>query len=141
MKISLAFILATMMLFANPGQAKEVALSEPTVLAIQEQVLLPFFEALKTGDIIVIKEHMSRDLYAKNRVLLDENREYPSFLRDYYKDITFRILGAEEIFPGEAILFYVSFDYAGGNNSIHELKLSRKQSGNQPGDVWVIEAF
>ena len=141
MKISLGFLLVAMVLLSNSGQAQDVSLTDPTVLTIQEKVLLPFFEALKSGDVSVIKNHMSLDLYARNRVLLDENREYPAFLRDYYKDISFRTLKAEEVFSGDGIVFSVSFDYVNGKSIIHELNLSRAKRGNLQSDVWVIENF
>jgi hypothetical protein len=141
MKMNLAFLLAAVVLVGTPGQAQEVALTDPQLVTIREQVLLPFFEALKNGDVSIIKEHMSRDLYARNRVLLDENREYPAFLRNYYKDISFRVVKAERNFSSEVITFHVSFDYTGGNSTIHELKLSREKRGNQLSDAWVIEEF
>jgi hypothetical protein len=140
MKMGLGFFLLAFVFVGNTSHAQEMALTELNVMKIQEQVLLPFFQALKTGDVAVIKKHMSRDLYARNRVLLDENLEYPVFLRNYYKDITFRIVKAEEV-PDEGILFYVSFDYEDGNSSIQELMLSRDKRDNLPNDAWVIEKF
>jgi hypothetical protein len=141
MKMGLGFFLLAMVLLGTSGHAQEKAFTQLHVLKIQEQVLLPFFQALKTGDVEVIKKHMSRDLYAKNRVLLDENLEYPEFLRNYYKDITFRIMKAEESLSDEGIVFYVSFDYENGDSSIHELMLSREKRDDQQNDVWVIEKF
>jgi hypothetical protein len=140
MKMGLGFLVAIVFL-VNSAYAQERAFTESHVGKIQEQVLLPFFQALKTGDVAVIKRHMSRDLYARNRVLLDENMQYPEFLRNYYKDITFRIMKAEEFLTDEGIVFYVSFDYENGDNSIHELLLSREKRGDQQNGVWVIEKF
>ena len=141
MKMGFGFFLLAIVFLGNSGHAQERAFTELHVVKIEEQVLMPFFQALKTGDVEVIKKHMSRDLYARNRVLLDENLEYPEFLRNYYKDITFRIVNAEEDFSGEGIVFYVSFDYEDGNSSIHELLLSREKRNDQQNDVWVIEKF
>jgi len=104
-------------------------------------VLLPFFEALKNGDVSVIKNHMSRGLYARNRVLLDENLEYPAFLRNYYKDVNFRVVKAYEDQEGEGIVFHVSFDVAGAEGSTHELKLAKEKRGSAESDVWVIQEF
>ena len=141
MKSSICFFLAVLVLVANPGQAQEVALTDHKVLTIQDQVLQPFFEALKTGDVSSIKKHLSHDLYASNRVLLDENRDYPAFLRNYYQNINFRVVKAEEYLSGEGIIFQVAFDHGDGNSSNHELILSREKHGDLKSDVWVIEKF
>jgi hypothetical protein len=141
MKIGLGFFLAAVVLTSNPGQAQEVALTHPQVVSIQQNVLLPFFEGLTNGDVTLVKKHMSRDLYEKNRVLLDENLEYPAFLREYYKDIFFRVVKAERESSGTSIVFHVSFDVMGDEGSIHELKLSKEKSGNAEGEVWVIDKF
>jgi hypothetical protein len=141
MRMSLVFLLAAMVLAGSPGQAQEVALADPQLVTIRHQVLLPFLEALKNGDVSEIKRHMSLELYERNRVLLDENMEYPAFLRNYYKDISFRVVKAEKDLAGEGIVFHVSFDSTGGDSSIHELKLSKEQGGNQQSDAWVIKEF
>jgi hypothetical protein len=141
MRMTFGFFLAAIVLVANPGRAQEIALTDPEMSTIQQHVLLPFFEGLKNGDIAVIKKHMSRDLYERNRVLLDENLEYPAFLRKYYRDISFRVVRAEKNSSGEGVVFHVSFDTAGDEGSTNELKLSKEKRGNPESDVWVIEEF
>ena len=130
-----------MLVTGNLCQAQEIALTDPELLTIQEQTLVPFFEALKNGDISEIKEHMSLVLYGKNRVLLEENRDYPVFLRDYYSDVSFRVVKAEMGITGEDIIFHVSIEFPDGRSSINELKLSRRNRGDLQSHVWVIEKF
>jgi len=141
MRTILSFFLTVMLVIGNLCQAQEIALTDPKLLTIQEQTLLPFFEALKNGDVSVIKEHMSLILYGKNRVLLEENRDYPVFLRDYYSDVRFRVVKAEMGITGEDIIFHVSIEFPDGRSSINELKLSRRNRGDLQSDVWVIEKF
>jgi hypothetical protein len=141
MKIGLGFVLAAIVLVGNPGQAEEVALTDPQLMTIQQNVLSPFFEGLKNGDVTVIKKHMSRDLYERNRVLLDENLEYPAFLRTYYKDISFRVVRAEKASSGTGIVFHVSFEVAGAEGNTHELKLEQEERGSPESDSWVIQEF
>ena len=141
MRTILSFFLTVMLVTGNLCQAQEIALTDPELLTIQEQTLVPFFEALKNGDISEIKEHMSLVLYGKNRVLLEENRDYPVFLRDYYSDVRFRVVKAEMGITGEDIIFHVSIEFPDGRSSINELKLSRRNRGDLQSDVWVIEKF
>ena len=141
MRTILSFFLTMMLVTGNLCQAQEIALTDPELLTIQEQTLVPFFEALKNGDISEIKEHMSLVLYGKNRVLLEENRDYPVFLRDYYSDVSFRVVKAEMGVTGEDIIFHVSIEFPDGRSSINELKLSRRNRGDLQSHVWVIEKF
>ena len=141
MKTGLVFLLALVVLGAGPGLAQEVALTDPEVAAIQEQTLLPFLSALKKGDIPAMKKLISRGLLSKNRILLDENREYPAFLRNYYKDISFRVVKAEMDSSGDVMIFHVSFDSSAGSSGIYELKLSREKRGKTEKDAWVIGQF
>ena len=141
MRTILSFFLTVMLVTGNLCQAQEIALTDPELLTIQEQTLVPFFEALKNGDISEIKEHMSLVLYGKNRVLLEENRDYPVFLRDYYSDVSFRVVKAEMGITGEDIIFHVSIEFPDGRSSINELKLSRRNRGDLQSHVWVIEKF
>jgi hypothetical protein len=141
MRVIAGFILAAVVLAGNPGQAQEIALTDPEVVKIRQNVLLPYFEALKGGDVAALGRYISLDLYERNRVLFEENLEYPAFLRNYYKDISFKVVDAESCSSGAGILFHVSFDYATGYSSVHELKLGKEKHGTLQDDVWVVEDF
>ena len=52
---------------------------------------VPFFNALKTGNIDLIKQYISGDLYERKKDLLERNSRYSVFLRDGYKDAEFRV--------------------------------------------------
>jgi hypothetical protein len=50
-----------------------------------------YAEALRTGDTIGIKSQIGGRLYEKRELLLDQNLEYPDFLRNFYKGAVFHI--------------------------------------------------
>ncbi len=50
-----------------------------------------FLQVLMSGDIDGMKKYISKEYYDKNRVLLDENTEYHSFLAGYYQGAKKRI--------------------------------------------------
>jgi hypothetical protein len=141
MKKGLGFFLMAIVLTANAVQAQEIALADPQVMNIQEQVLMPFFNALKSGNIEIIKKHISPELYARYRVLLDENRQYPQFLRDYYKDISFRVVKAKAASQVEGIVFAVSMDRGQRFAGTYNLMLSKPKNAYSRSDVWIIEEF
>lgn len=53
--------------------------------------LIPFFEAVKNGDVEKIKLFLPEEEYKIYRVLLEQNPGYPDFLRRHYKDVTFQV--------------------------------------------------
>jgi len=50
-----------------------------------------YTEALRLGDTIGIKSYIGGRLYEKKEVLLDQNAEYPDFLRNFYQGALFRV--------------------------------------------------
>lgn len=141
MKTILSFLFTAMLLTVSLGQAHEIDLTDPELSLIQEQVLLPFFEALKTGNVSEIKKHMSPSLYEQNRVLLEENADYPDFLRSYYRDVRFSVVKAETGIAEEDIFVHVALKFSDGRNSVNELKVSKLKQDGQPSDTWVIDKF
>jgi hypothetical protein len=141
MKISLFVLLVLTLLVGYPCHSQEIALMDANILTIQKQTLMPFFEALKNGDVLGIKKHISGNLYAKSRALLDENQNYPAFLKNYYRDVIFTVIKAEKEIAGEGIVFFVSLQFPSGSVSINELKLSKKDPAGLQSDAWVIEKF
>jgi hypothetical protein len=141
MKKGLGLFLMAIVLTAFAAQAQEIALAEPQVMHIQEQVLMPFFNALKNGNIEIIKKHLSPELYSKYRVLLEENMEYAEFLRDYYKDIHLEIVNAKAASRGEGIVFAVSFERGNRLVGTYNLILSKPKNANNRGEAWIIAEF
>lgn len=62
------------------SHAQEVPLNGALMMEIKNTALLPYFNALKDGDVIAIKRYLVPDLYNKNSVLLKQNKKYPEFL-------------------------------------------------------------
>jgi hypothetical protein len=84
--------------------------AEPSDTVIQ------FFEASKNGDTETIKQLISGSFYNQRKVLLEENKGYPNFLRTYYqgaelqinnvvleKDGTVGVVDIKIKFPGENV--------------------------------------
>jgi len=52
---------------------------------------LRYFEALQNGNINTIKDSIMGDLYKKRKILLDQNANYPEFLKNIYQGAEFQI--------------------------------------------------
>jgi hypothetical protein len=49
-------------------------------------VVAAYFQAMKNGDIVAMKSYIGGKLYNKRKILLEQNVNYPDFLRKYYAD-------------------------------------------------------
>ena len=56
-----------------------------------DDTVLDYFQALQQGDISAIKHSISGDLYKKRKVLLEQNTNYPEFLKNVYQGAEFQI--------------------------------------------------
>ena len=69
--------------------AQEIAECEELYQKITIETMNPCFEALKNGDVSSIKLCMSEGMYKRYKVLLENNKDYPEFLRNYYRGVDF----------------------------------------------------
>lgn len=108
-------------------------LSCPLVYATnQAQVsimLAPFFNALKSGNLPVIKEVISGELSQEKRILLEKNKGYSNFLKKYYRGAEFKIVNTEELDGKLAVDVEVLFP--DGSTNTTTIFLSNVVSGNQ----------
>ncbi|MFV9644900.1 MAG: hypothetical protein ACNYWU_03665 [Desulfobacterales bacterium] len=77
--------------------AQEIAEGEELYQTITNETLHPYLEALKNGDVNSIKQHISEDMYKRYKVLLEENKDYPEFLRNCYRGVDFWVEKIERI--------------------------------------------
>jgi len=93
-----------------------------------------YLEALKRGDTLVLKSYIGGRLYQKRKVLLEDNSQYPEFLRKFYDGSRFRILAlvTDEKKPSNKFVD-VEFQFPGGNKSLISFVVTKDPSG-----VWKI---
>lgn len=115
-------------LFAsNFSVAEELLKTDPFYAEIETEILVPFFNALQDGNVNVIKQYISQDMYRKNRRLLDQNKGYPEFLRKYYKGASFNTNSI--LLQSDTIIVDVEIQLSNGNSLVEELNLVRVQKG------------
>lgn len=121
------------------SHAQETGSTYPLYAQVQRQVLLPFFDALRKGDIDAIKDYITEDMFGRNKVLLEQNKEYPKFLRGFYRGAKFHI---KRVSLGKnKIICDVEVELANGSVSTSrlDLVLSSQVSDARYGyDSWKI---
>ncbi len=128
-KFALLLSFLSFALICNITNAGEIPQSDSLHSEIQDGAILPFFTALKNGDINAIKRYVSSEMYMKYKRLLEDNKEYPKFLRDYYRGAKFRMERTTRI-DNHAVVD-VMIEFPDGRRSIKKMRVLKKRSGLQ----------
>lgn len=124
-KLALILSFLSLILLSAISNAEEMPLSDSLYEEIKKDVIHPFFKSLKDGDVNAIKSHLSSAIYNKYKRLLEENKDYPQFLRDYYQDAKFRTERAKEI-DGDVVVDVV-IEFPNGSRIQNILRLSEEK--------------
>lgn len=76
-----------------------------------------YLDALQAGDTVGVKSHIGGRLYRNKELLLDQNDEYPNFLRKFYRDAQFYISDQLTDLGPQGQGVKVEVDFPGGNSS------------------------
>ena len=59
------------------------------------EIVLNYFQACKNGDVSTMKSLITDRFYQRRRVLLEQNEQYPEFLKSRYSAMQFQIVSSE----------------------------------------------
>jgi len=113
------------LVFTRPAlHAQEPVQASPTESVEVSQVFLSFIDALKTGNVRVLKGLLSEEMYREYRVLLEENKEYPKFLENYYGGAEIQL---ESTFrEGNDLHGRIRVTFSGGDMSVLKISVKKK---------------
>lgn len=122
----------------NILNAQEISRSDLLYKNVKSKTFVPLFRAFKNGDVDAIKEYLSDVMYEKNKVLLEQNKEYPNFLRNFYRDAIFQV---RKIVKSEEMVFVdVRVRFPDGYQSVTKVQLKEEKS--KAGDaIWKVINF
>ena len=80
-KIVIGFSILIICFYCGLSFARGPERSQKSIEEIVNNVVRPFFVALKNGDIVTLKRLMTKDLYEDRKVLFEQNKEYPKFFK------------------------------------------------------------
>jgi len=135
-KKSMFLLIVLSIALCGPVGAKDVLINESLNENIAQRTLL-YFKALQDGDINTIKQFLSHDIYYKNRVLLEQNKSYSEFLRNYYKNIVFKV--KKIVANNNFYIVHVAMQSANGKQSIIHLRLQPSMDNFDNVESWKIE--
>jgi hypothetical protein len=106
--------------------AEEIEMSQESSHAASALVL-QFFEALKTGNVRVLDSLLGGDLSIQMKPLLQDNQDYPEYLRQHYAQTTFSIDHLLEKLG--VVVARVTVDFPGGPTQTWTLTLKKGKAG------------
>ena len=92
------------------------------------EIVTKYFQALQEGNVRVVKNLISGNLYNKRRVLLEENQAYGDFLKEIYMDAHIQIIDVIE--KDKIANVTVEIEFHDGNRSLATLLLKQDKSQN-----------
>jgi hypothetical protein len=112
-----------------PSQAEDGLTIRPEYLEpVQaDKAFQPLFSAMKNGEVGKIKNYISGEMLQRNRVLLEQNREYQDFLRKFYDGVQFKVVKA--VRNGDIVVANIMIIFQDGYESEIRLQLHRDRSG------------
>jgi hypothetical protein len=79
---------------------------------------------MKDGDVATIEQYSSGQMSSEYKKLLEQNQDYPAFLRSFYKGATFSIANVTPTSDGGVIVDVV-IQLGGGSRSVTRLNAKR----------------
>ena len=109
----------------------------PSVVGEITATFTSLFAAFRAGDVETIKSFLSPEEYARNKVLFEENFEYPAFLRKFYQPATVRIGDIHSILNAtDDVIAEFIVEFPGGETLNTHMRLSRVGAGR-----WTIKKY
>ena len=100
--------------------------------SITETTIVPFFNALKNGDDAAIETYIDDPLHSQVKTLLQNNQEYPEFLRQYYLNSYMEIVNIKDLANDHKSVF-VQIHFSPNEKQVIELQLYESDTG-----IWKI---
>jgi predicted SnoaL-like aldol condensation-catalyzing enzyme len=91
-----------------------------------DEAFHPLFSAMKNGEVEKIKNYISGEMLQRNRVLLEQNKEYQDFLRKFYDGAQFKVV--EVVRNGDIVVANIMIIFKDGYESEIRLQLHRDSS-------------
>jgi hypothetical protein len=128
MKTWQVLISATLMLFVTTAVLNATSNKSVDPVVEIQRTFADVFQALQAGDVAALKGHLSGAMYEQYKVLLEENSEYPAFLRNFYKGATFSVDNIAH--QGDNALVDVIITFPSGSRTVTKMLLKQVDSNN-----------
>lgn len=126
MKRVIIFTVLLLSLFNNLLMSEELDVPAALLEDVENKTMRPFFNALKNGNVEIIKQYISGEMYEESRILLEENKGYPEYLREHYKGAIFSV--KRGVSSDNQLIVDVSVEFPGRGKQISQYILEEPGS-------------
>jgi hypothetical protein len=138
MKKTLRLLFLALCFAGNFAGAADLRIENPHLYTtLRDTTFAPLFEAMRTGDVAAIRQYLSGSTYEKYRVLLEQNKEYGRFLRNYYAGATFelnQVLPSDNGYVADVFIYWPA-----GRTSLIQLQVHNTIAAGQGSNVQLAQ--
>lgn len=115
----------------NVAESEEQNVSTELLEELNSSVLRPFFNALKSGNVERIRYYLAGKKHEQSQFLLNDDKEYQAFLREYYRDAIFNVVQATS--SDGLVVVDVTIEFPGRGRKLTQFYVQDQQqnSGSQ----------
>jgi hypothetical protein len=137
MKRACMYLLAVLGLpFATPFASAQVVPTPPVIGEITT-TFTSLFAAFRAGDVRTITSFLSAEEYARNKVLFEQNKDYPRFLRNFYQEAGVRVGEIHSILnAGNDVVAEFIVEFPSGETINTRMRLTRGAGGR-----WIVKKY
>lgn len=108
-----------------PASSEEKSLSPELLEEVESKAIRPYFNALMHGNMELVMHYTTGKKHGKIQRLLDRDKEYPKFLREFYKGAVFSV--KHGVFTEDGVIIDVNVDFPRGEILTYRLILQREE--------------
>ena len=110
--------------------AEELNENDSRFSEIRDNTVIPYYEALKKGEVESLHIYLSAKRYAVNRTLIEQNELYPDHLRNHFREAMFDLTQIKQ--DGDKFTVLVKIYWPDGRNTHAILSLIEEGTFTSP---------
>jgi hypothetical protein len=128
-KLLLYFFTVASLLFHSSTLSAQVVVTNSVIEEITH-TFTSLFDALRAGDLKRIRFYLPAEEYAEQKVLFEQNKEYPAFLRKFYQGASLRIGRVDSVLSAtDDVIAEFIVDFPGGETTTTRIRLHGDKLG------------
>lgn len=129
-KLYVYFLTVASLFFNSTFLSAQVVVTNSVIDEITK-TYTSLFNALRRGDVQTIKLYLPPEEYTQYKVLFEQNRDYPRFLRNFYQGARLRVGQVDSVLssPDDVIGEFI-IDFPGSETIMTRMRLQRGGGGS-----------
>lgn len=128
-KLFVPFVLVMSLLLTSTSLPAQVVVNNSVIQQVANTFTL-VFDALKNGDVRALKLLLPAEEYAQDKVLFEQNKGYPAFLRKFYQRAELRVGRVDSVLSAkDEVIAEFIIDLPSGESLTTRMRLKANGGG------------